>query len=136
MYDSIIRRRTRSLPLITCVSFAHFNPAMSSPRAGSPADKPRLTEQEKKANHIASEQKRRQAIREGFDRLASLVPGMEGQGRSEAVVLQATIEHLRAMVEERKELLSRAKATGLSVAEFELNNTEGMGDRTAGGAGV
>ena len=36
------------------------------------ADKPRLTEQEKKNNHIASEQKRRQAIREGFDRLAEI----------------------------------------------------------------
>ncbi|KAG9714418.1 hypothetical protein KCU73_g16218, partial [Aureobasidium melanogenum] len=45
------------------------------------ADKPRLTEQEKKNNHIASEQKRRQAIREGFDRLAEIVPGMSGQGR-------------------------------------------------------
>lgn len=54
---------------------------------GGNNDRPRLTDAEKKQNHIISEQKRRQAIRQGFDRLASLVPGMEGQGRSEALVL-------------------------------------------------
>lgn len=48
-----------------------------------------LTAEEKKANHIASEQKRRQAIREGFDRLTEVVPGLtKSQGRSETIVLQ------------------------------------------------
>jgi heteromeric Ino2p/Ino4p transcription factor len=51
-------------------------------------ERPRLTESEKKTNHIASEQKRRMAIREGFDRLTEIVPGLEGMGRSESVVLQ------------------------------------------------
>jgi hypothetical protein len=41
-----------------------------------------------KANHIASEQKRRQAIREGFDKITAIVPDLEkSQGRSEATVL-------------------------------------------------
>src|SRR5206468_1851686 len=53
-----------------------------------PSERPRLTEQEKKTNHIASEQKRRMAIREGFDRLTEIVPGLEGQGRSESIVLK------------------------------------------------
>jgi hypothetical protein len=52
------------------------------------SDRPRLSEQEKKNNHIASEQKRRLAIREGFDRLTEIVPGLEGQGRSESIVLK------------------------------------------------
>lgn len=52
------------------------------------SERPRLTEQEKKNNHIASEQKRRLAIREGFDRLTEIVPGLEGQGRSESIVLK------------------------------------------------
>lgn len=51
-------------------------------------ERPRLSEQEKKNNHIASEQKRRMAIREGFDRLTEIVPGLEGQGRSESIVLK------------------------------------------------
>ncbi|KAK8187199.1 uncharacterized protein BKA78DRAFT_237803, partial [Phyllosticta capitalensis] len=73
-------------------------------------DKPRLTEEEKKNNHIASEQKRRQAIRQGFDKLASIVPGMEGQGRSEAIVLDATVKMLREQYAEQVRL-SQAMAS-------------------------
>lgn len=41
------------------------------------------------SNHIASEQKRRQAIREGFDKITSVVPDLtKSQGRSEGIVLQ------------------------------------------------
>jgi hypothetical protein len=75
-------------------------------------DKPRLTEQEKKHNHIASEQKRRAAIREGFDRLTELVPGLEGQGRSESVVLQKTLEFMRLQVQERRELIAEIERVG------------------------
>lgn len=95
---------------------------MSSPKNGS-TEKPRLTEQEKKNNHIASEQKRRQAIRDGFDRLASIVPGMEGQGRSEAVVLQATIDYMKDQIEERRRLLALAKAAGIDTTGYELDET-------------
>lgn len=63
------------------------NNSRSSPSAGngsgSNTDRPRLTDAEKKQNHILSEQKRRQAIRMGFDRLAAMTPGMNGLGRSE-----------------------------------------------------
>ena len=64
------------------------NNSRSSPSAGTGSgsnsnDRPRLTDAEKKQNHILSEQKRRQAIRMGFDRLAAMTPGMNGLGRSE-----------------------------------------------------
>ncbi|KAL2822311.1 Maf-like protein-domain-containing protein [Aspergillus cavernicola] len=74
--------------------------------AGGEKDKPRLTEQEKKSNHIASEQKRRAAIREGFDRLTELVPGLEGQGRSESIVLKKTVDFMHLQIQERKELIA------------------------------
>ena len=80
-------------------------------------DKPRLSEQEKKNNHIASEQKRRAAIREGFDRLTELVPGLEGQGRSESVVLKRTVDFMREKVEERRELVRLVEAEGGRVDE-------------------
>lgn len=57
------------------------------------SERPRLSEQEKKNNHIASEQKRRMAIREGFDRLTEIVPGLEGQGRSESIVLKKCLSN-------------------------------------------
>jgi hypothetical protein len=75
-------------------------------------DKPRLTEMEKKHNHIASEQKRRAAIREGFDRLTELVPGLEGQGRSESVVLQKTLEFMRRQMQERRQLIAEIERVG------------------------
>jgi heteromeric Ino2p/Ino4p transcription factor len=89
---------------------------MSSPLK----DKPRLTEQEKKNNHIASEQKRRQAIREGFDRLANIVPGMSGQGRSENLVLQATLDHLKKQLEDYQQLVEEAKMKGIDISDLEI----------------
>ncbi|KAI9806501.1 MAG: hypothetical protein M1833_003688 [Piccolia ochrophora] len=84
---------------------------------GQPPEKPRLTEQEKKNNHIASEQKRRQAIREGFDRLTELVPGLEGQGRSESVVLKKSVDFMRKSAEDRRRLIREIEGRGGSVPE-------------------
>lgn len=106
---------------------------------GNLEEKPRLSEHEKKANHIASgniylppfpslsklifnsnhiaEQKRRQAIREGFDRLTELVPGLEGQGRSESVVLKKTVDYMRAQLEERRKLVGRVEELGGQVED-------------------
>ncbi|KAK9687331.1 Transcription factor, variant 2 [Basidiobolus ranarum] len=47
-----------------------------------------LTEEEKKANHIASEQKRRQNIRIGFEQLVDIVPTLSQCHRSESAILQ------------------------------------------------
>lgn len=69
------------------------NASRSTPTGG--VDKPRLTDAEKKLNHIISEQKRRQAIRQGFDRLASITPNCAGRGRSEAHVLNAATNQIK-----------------------------------------
>lgn len=58
------------------------------------------------------EQKRRLAIREGFDRLTELVPGLEGQGRSESVVLKKTVDYMRLQLEERRRLVARIEELG------------------------
>ncbi|KAH7326462.1 helix-loop-helix DNA-binding domain-containing protein [Stachybotrys elegans] len=84
---------------------------------GGPDEKPRLTEEEKKQNHIASEQKRRQAIRDGFDRLTELVPGLEGQGRSEGHVLTQTNEFIRDQLRRRAQLIEDIEKRGGQVDE-------------------
>ena len=84
-------------------------------------DKPRLTEQEKKNNHIASEQKRRQAIREGFDEIAALTPGMEGQGRSEALVLQGFTAEMKRQLARRWRLVALLEEQGKDTSEFRLD---------------
>jgi hypothetical protein len=86
--------------------------AASKSVSGQDKDKPRLTDQEKKNNHIASEQKRRAAIREGFDRLTELVPGLEGQGRSESIVLQKTVEFMHLKLQERQDLIAEVENRG------------------------
>ncbi|KAF8457297.1 hypothetical protein BGX38DRAFT_1139593 [Terfezia claveryi] len=75
----------------------------------------RLTEQEKKNNHIASEQKRRNAIRDGFDKLTELIPGCEGQGRSEGMVLNRSIEYINDQLAERRALIAKIEALGGTV---------------------
>ncbi|KAF2846938.1 hypothetical protein T440DRAFT_218303 [Plenodomus tracheiphilus IPT5] len=94
-------------------------PASQSPGANG-ADRPRLSDAQKKENHIRSEQKRREAIREGFDRLAAIVPGMEGQGRSEAVVLEATIKYMREKIVERQEIIATARERGVDTSGWDL----------------
>ncbi|KAI1209234.1 uncharacterized protein F4807DRAFT_460926 [Annulohypoxylon truncatum] len=102
---------------------------MSEPRSKSPQDgengqgsgvhddKPRLTEEEKKQNHIASEQKRREAIRAGFDRLCELVPGLEGHGRSEGFVLKETVKYMREQLARRRDLVEAAETRGVAVPD-------------------
>ncbi|KAL7620472.1 Transcription factor [Parahypoxylon ruwenzoriense] len=133
---------------------------MSEPRSNSPQDggdsgqssaaahdeKPRLTEEEKKQNHIASgnllsqliqwhcllppgeitntlivaaEQKRREAIRAGFDRLCELVPGLEGHGRSEGFVLKETVKYMREQLAKRRELIEAKEARGQPIKILE-----------------
>lgn len=47
-----------------------------------------LSDDQKKANHIASEQKRRANIRLGFDQLVGVVPNLTECQRSESLILQ------------------------------------------------
>ncbi|KAJ2006012.1 Transcription factor [Coemansia thaxteri] len=68
-----------------------------------------LTEDEKKANHIASEQKRRQNIRTGYDQLIQIVPTLTPSQRSEALILQKTVEYIKYLLMEREILEGQLK---------------------------
>ncbi|KAJ2658844.1 Transcription factor [Coemansia sp. RSA 1200] len=68
-----------------------------------------LTEEEKKANHIASEQKRRQNIRVGYDQLIQIVPTLTPSQRSEALILQKTVEYIKYLLMEREILDGQLK---------------------------
>lgn len=56
-------------------------------RAKKPAHE-LLSDDQKKANHIASEQKRRANIRIGFNQLVNMVPALDTCHRSESLILQ------------------------------------------------
>ncbi|KAG0261882.1 hypothetical protein BG011_000579 [Mortierella polycephala] len=88
-------------------------PSQSSLSAGQPrSKKPHhelLTEAEKKANHIASEQKRRQNIRVGFDSLVEIVPTLSDCHRSEAVILQKSVDYIQRLLGQKNELKGRVR---------------------------
>lgn len=110
------------------------SPSSEQGRDGD-ADKPRLTEEQKRQNHITSgmfslliiltrakltshpEQKRRQGIRHGFDKLCEVVPGLEGQGRSEGHVLNETTRQLLDAIDERKRLVAEIERRGGAVPD-------------------
>ncbi|KAI8811405.1 Myc-type, basic helix-loop-helix domain-containing protein, partial [Cladochytrium replicatum] len=66
-----------------------------------------LTEEEKRANHIESEKKRRLNIKVGFDQLVELVPSLTNCHRSEALILEKSVEHVRYLLRQREELMAR-----------------------------
>ncbi|KAI9719429.1 MAG: hypothetical protein M1812_003500 [Candelaria pacifica] len=93
----------------TTTTTTHTNP---NPPTTSTPPPLRLTDTQKKSNHILSEQKRRQAIRTGFDRLTELVPDCEGEARSESVVLRKTVVYCRLLADERRRLVREIEVRG------------------------
>ncbi|VVT46837.1 uncharacterized protein SAPINGB_P001411 [Magnusiomyces paraingens] len=90
-------------------------PVQPVPRSAKPPGE-LLTPDEKKANHIASEQKRRQAIREGFDKITEIVPDLDkSQGRSEATVLLKTVKFLHMLIDENTQLAELAKQHHIAI---------------------
>ncbi|KAK2066437.1 hypothetical protein P8C59_000261 [Phyllachora maydis] len=58
-----------------------------------------LSESQKRENHIKSEQKRRTVIKEGFDDLCEIVPGLKGGGFSKSMMLSMAAEWLEDMLQ-------------------------------------
>ncbi|KAI1101906.1 hypothetical protein F4804DRAFT_343627 [Jackrogersella minutella] len=63
-----------------------------------------LSDAQKRENHIKSEQKRRGAIKEGFDDLGELVPNLKGGGYSKSTMLSIAGEWLEALLKGNEEL--------------------------------
>lgn len=65
---------------------------------GIKAPRENLSEEQKRENHIRSEQKRRTLIKEGFDDLCDLVPGLRGGGFSKSTMLTMAADWLEELV--------------------------------------
>ncbi|KAK8200530.1 uncharacterized protein BKA78DRAFT_238518, partial [Phyllosticta capitalensis] len=57
-----------------------------------------LTEEQKRSNHILSEQKRRNLIKNGFTELNELVPGLKAGGFSKSAMLMEAAKFLETMI--------------------------------------
>ncbi|KAL7624372.1 hypothetical protein AAE478_005936 [Parahypoxylon ruwenzoriense] len=68
------------------------------------APRENLTDSQKRENHIKSEQKRRGAIKEGFDDLCEIVPNLKGGGYSKSTMLSLAGEWLEVLLKGNEEL--------------------------------
>ena len=71
---------------------------------GQKASRENLTEEQKRNNHILSEQKRRNLIKQGFDDLCELVPDLKGGGYSKSAMLVQAADWLENMLKGNEEL--------------------------------
>ncbi|KAF9426184.1 hypothetical protein BGZ94_006837 [Podila epigama] len=76
-----------------------------------------LTDAEKKANHIASEQKRRQNIRVGFDSLVDIVPSLNDCHRSEALILQKSVDYIQRLLLQKNQLKNKVRNLQVNLGE-------------------
>ncbi|EIE83257.1 hypothetical protein G6F46_009190 [Rhizopus delemar] len=89
-----------------------------------------LTDAEKKANHIASEKKRRQNIRLGFDQLIEIVPSLTQGNRSEAFILQKSVDHIRHLVSVKNDLKSQIRDLQNMLGESNFDEDSSEDDLT------
>ncbi|GJD01745.1 BHLH family transcription factor [Colletotrichum higginsianum] len=84
-------------------------------KSGTGTKPPRenLTEAQKRENHIKSEQKRRTLIKEGFDDLCELVPGLKGGGFSKSTMLTMAAEWLEDIMKGNDELRAQEGSLGV-----------------------
>ncbi|KAL1924396.1 uncharacterized protein VTP21DRAFT_7431 [Calcarisporiella thermophila] len=83
-----------------------------------------LTEEEKRANHIASEQKRRNQIRAGFRDLTEIVPSLQNVNSSKSTILFTAVEFIRRL--ERRNAVLRGKVEQLE-GRINLGRERGWG---------
>ncbi|PQE30037.1 BHLH family transcription factor protein [Rutstroemia sp. NJR-2017a WRK4] len=79
-------------------SAGHKRRKSTTAAAAQKATRENLTEDQKRENHIKSEQKRRTLIREGFEDLGELVPGLRGGGFSKSAVLVMAADWLEELL--------------------------------------
>ncbi|KHN97127.1 Helix-loop-helix DNA-binding protein [Metarhizium album ARSEF 1941] len=86
----------------------------------------KLTEQQKRRNHILHEKKRRALIKDGFNDLLDMVPDVKDRGLSKSAILFKTADWLGSLVCENEALRARARALDGS------GRGSGSGSGTAG----
>ncbi|KAM5351977.1 hypothetical protein ACJ41O_004700 [Fusarium nematophilum] len=110
-----VRRRKPKADRVGSTSSAPTDEASTGKRRksaanGAKAARENLTEEQKRENHIRSEQKRRTLIKEGFDDLCDLVPGLRGGGFSKSTMLAMAAEWLDDLLKGNEALAAQLAA--------------------------
>ncbi|KAL2890205.1 hypothetical protein HOO65_020747 [Ceratocystis lukuohia] len=101
------------------------NNTTGGPQSSKPPRK-NLTDQQKRENHIFSEQRRRTAIKVGFEELTEMVPGIKGGGFSKSAVLNISCSWLQDLLDGNKRLEEQLRLTssgsGIDLAKAEAES--------------
>ncbi|KAI1301019.1 hypothetical protein EDD11_005876 [Mortierella claussenii] len=108
------------------------NGAGSSTKTKRKPYKELLTEEEKRANHIASEQKRRNTIRNGFKDMTDIIPDLKDVNSSKSTILFKAVDFIRHL--ERQNRMLQDKASRLESRLISQRN-EGNGGTVGGNVG-
>ncbi|KAI9718233.1 MAG: hypothetical protein M1812_004223 [Candelaria pacifica] len=76
----------------------------------SKGNRQNLSEEAKRANHIQSEQKRRDLIKQGFDDLGEIVPELHGGSFSKSAILVQAADWIEEIVQGNEELTAQLKS--------------------------
>ncbi|KAF9971691.1 hypothetical protein BGZ73_005264, partial [Actinomortierella ambigua] len=86
-----------------------------------------LTEEEKRANHIASEQKRRNTIRNGFKDMTEIIPELRDVNSSKSTILFKAVDFIKQL--ERQNRILQDKASRLESRLEMRNRGSGLDDK-------
>ncbi|KAF9088477.1 hypothetical protein BGX29_000274 [Mortierella sp. GBA35] len=86
-----------------------------------------LTEEEKRANHIASEQKRRNTIRNGFKDMTDIIPDLKDVNSSKSTILFKAVDFIKHLENRNRVLQEKA-----SQLESRLMNQRNHGGHSNG----
>ncbi|KAF9177618.1 hypothetical protein BGZ51_008517 [Haplosporangium sp. Z 767] len=84
-----------------------------------------LTEEEKRANHIASEQKRRNTIRNGFKDMTDIIPDLKDVNSSKSTILFKAVDFIKHL--EKRNRMLQEKANQLESRLMNERNGGGLG---------
>ncbi|KAF9926440.1 hypothetical protein FBU30_003973 [Linnemannia zychae] len=91
-----------------------------------------LTEEEKRANHIASEQKRRNTIRNGFKDMTDIIPDLKDVNSSKSTILFKAVDFIKHLENRNRMLQEKANQLEtrlMNQRNHALSNGSGLDDK-------
>ncbi|RCH98769.1 hypothetical protein CU097_010039 [Rhizopus azygosporus] len=98
------------IPFITSKSRPTLEPEINNTSFKKKFNRSTLGEDEKRENHVASEQKRRNLIKSRFKELTDLVPSLRDSNQSKSAVLFKAVEYIKHLEKRNKHLREKLES--------------------------
>jgi hypothetical protein len=92
---------------LLCHGNSRKRPYQSQEETTNSKNRELLSDDQKRANHIASEQKRRNTIRGGFKELTEIIPTLKNINNSKSTILFKSVDYIKQLDKRNKSLKER-----------------------------